>query len=256
MTVAVCLIAAACGDDGDAGADSGGGETPAAARLPEAKQPPEAFARELADLVADTVFRKDCKRLNAINARSVLRFECPSPENVRSDLAFLEVRDAASYGTGAIVDYRSQEAPRGASMLLFLNPNREWGVSHFGLIIEASAESSDEDSRAGYAEAIAGYIEAVREQDCKGYTQYAAIQADDRKAACEGELTRANPLTQLLKRNRDSKPEYLGGSARYGFYGLEVDKPKPAYLNFSIFRTPDGSLRPYLVTPPTFGPRP
>lgn len=253
MTVAIGLTVVACGDDGDAGAQ-GGGETPAAARLPEAKQSPAAFAREFADLVAETAVKEDCKALNAINARSVYRFPCPSPEDVRSELAFLKVRDAASYGTGALVDYRSEVSPRGATMVLFLGPDRQWGISHYGLVIEAPAESSDEPSRAGYAEAIASYLKAVREQDCKGYTQWAAILADDVKAACKGELERARPLTRVLNRNSRSKPEYLGGSETYGFYRLELDEPSPLYMHFTIFKTPKGSLRPYLVQPPTFAP--
>jgi hypothetical protein len=255
MTVVLGLTVVACGDDdgGDADAKSGG-ETPAAARLPEAKQSPAAFARELADLVAESVTRRECKQLDAINLRSVYRFPCPQPENVRADLAFLKVRDAASYGTGAVVDYRSEEAPRGASMVLFLGPDRQWGIGHYNLITEASAESSDEESREGYAEAIAAYLEAVRERDCKGYTQWAAIRADDVKAACKGELARFKPLTEMLKRNPDDKPEYLGGSETYGFYRLEVDEPRPAYMTFTIFKTPKGSLRPYLVQPPTFAP--
>lgn len=253
MTVVACLVAAGCGDDGDADAESGG-ETAAAARLPEAKQPPEAFARELADLVAGTVRPKQCKRLNAINARSIYRFPCPSPQPVRSELGFLKVLDAASYGTGAVVDYKSDQAPRGASMVLFLGPDRQWGISHFGLLRATTAESSDEPSRSGYAQAIAGYLKAVRERDCKGYTRWAAIQAEDVKAACKQEIAGAQPLTLMLKRNPASKPEYLGGTETYGFYRLEVTRPKRAALNFSIFKTPKGSLRPYLVTPPTFAP--
>jgi hypothetical protein len=254
MTVAICLMAVSCGGDDDADADRGSGETPAAARLPEPRQTPAAFAREFADLVAESVTKRECKQLNAINLRSVYRFPCPAPENVRSDLAFLELRDAASYGTGAVVDYKSQESPRGATMLLFLGPDRQWGISHYGLVTDAPAESSDEESRDGYAEAIAGYLKAVRERDCKGYTQWAAILAEDVKAACKGELERSKLLTKLLRGDPSSKPQYLGGSASYGFYRLEIRKPRRAYMTFTVFTTPKGSLRPYLVQPPTFAP--
>jgi hypothetical protein len=252
IAVLVCLIAAGCGDDGDADAESGG-ETAAAAQLRDPKQPPEAFARELAKLVADTLTRKDCEGLDAINARSLYRFQCPSPDNVRTELAFFKVLDAASFGTGAVVDYKTEQAPRGASMVLFLGPNREWGLSHFGLIRQDTAESSDADSREGYAEAMNGYLEAVRERDCKGYTRYAAILADDVKAACKPELKAATRLTQLLNRNR-AKPRYLGGNGTYGFYRLTLSKPTPTHLTFSVIRTPKGSLRPYLVQPATFAP--
>jgi hypothetical protein len=252
-TVLVCAIAVGCGDDGDADAESGGGETAAAARLPDAKQSPEAFARRLATLVADTISRKDCEDLDAINGRSLYRFECPSPDAVRSELAFLKVRDAATFGTGAVVDYRTEQARQGASMVLFLSPDREWGLSNFGLIIQDAAESSDEDSREGYAEAMRGYLDAIRERDCKGYTRYAAIETDDLKAACKPELAAAKRLTQLLNRNR-AEPQYLGGNGTYGFYRLVLSKPAPTYLTFSVIKTPKGSLRPYLVQRPTFAP--
>jgi len=253
MTVVLGLTTAGCGD-GDADADSGGGPTAVAERLPDAKQTPTEFARELADLVAETFSPKDCKRLNAINARSLYRFPCPAPDNVRSELGFLKVRDAASFGTGAVVDYRTDQAPQGASMVLFLGPDREWGLGQFGLIIFESAESSDDDNREGYAEAMDGYLEAVRKQDCKGYTRYAAILADDVKAACKRELAGARRLTGLLNRNPESRPQYLGGSGTYGFYRLELEKPTPTYLTFSVIETPKGSLRPYLVQAPTFAP--
>lgn len=254
IAVLACLTAAGCGDGGDADADDGGGETAAAAQLPNAKQSPAEFARELAHLIADTLRPKGCKRLNAINARSTYRFECPSPDNVRNEFAFLRVRHAASFGTGAVVDYTTEQATRGASMLLFLGPDLQWGISHYNMLIEEGAESSDDGNREGYDEAMAGYLEAVRKQDCKGYTRYAAILSDDEQAACKGELARSRRLTRLLNRNRAARPQYLGGNATYGFYRLELPVPTPTNLTFSVIEMPKGSLRPYLVQMPTFAP--
>lgn len=253
FAVAICLAAAGCGgDDGD-----DGGDATAAVSLPPAKQSPEAFARELAKLVSTSERKRDCKRLNAINARSLYRFPCPLPEPARATFAFLKVLDSAAHGTGAVVDYKSEESPDGASMVLFQSPKREWGVSHFGLLSEAPAESDDGDSRDGYDKAIAGYLKAVRERNCDDYTEYAAmgdIEAKDLQAACKRAMPATKQMAGQLKANPGAEPQYLGGSETYGFYRLELKKPKPMNLHFSVFKTPEGTLRPFLVQAPTFAP--
>lgn len=253
-TVAVCLVASGCGGDSDA--DAGGGETPAGERAPDAKQSPAAFARELADLIADTTERKDCKPLDAITLRSTYRFECPSPETVRADMAFFEVTKAVRYGTGAVLEYKSETARQGGTMILFLGPDREWGLSHFKLVTESPADSSDADSRAGYAHATRNYLRAVRERDCKRFTDYAAIQSPTPEAACKVELPGTKLLARLLRRNPDSEPVYLGGSEDFGFFRLELERPTPAYVTLTVFKTPEGSLRPFAVQPPTYAPGP
>jgi hypothetical protein len=253
FAVAICLVAVGCGDDD--GEDAG--QATAAAGVPAPKQSPEAFARELANLISETARKRDCKPLDAINARSLYRFPCPSPEPVRGNFAFLEVLDSATHGTGAVVDYKSEESPRGASMVLYQAPDREWGISHFGLFTEASAESDDTASRGGYDEAITGYLQAVRERDCDNYTEYAAmgdVKAEDLPAACRRAMPATKRLGATLRANRGTKPIYLGGSDTYGFYRLELEKPKPLYLHFTVFKTPEGTLRPFLVQTPTFAP--
>lgn len=254
MTVAICPLAVGCGDESNGDPRA---ETPAAARAPDAKQSPEAFARDLAELVANTTRRKDCKPLDAINARSFYRFPCPSLDSVRTEMTFLKVLNGATYGTGAVLEYKSGETPPGGgTMVLFLAPNREWGLSRFNLITESSADSSDEDSRAGYERTATGYLRAIRERDCKGYTDYAAIQSRTPAAACKRELPATEPIARILRANPDSKPQYLGGSKDFGFFSLELEEPKPAYYTMGVFKTPDGSLRPFLVQFLTFAPPP
>ena len=68
FAVGICLTAAGCGGDGGDGQDA-----TAAVRLPPAKQSPEAFAREFAKLLSTAERKRDCKRINAINARSLYR---------------------------------------------------------------------------------------------------------------------------------------------------------------------------------------
>lgn len=252
LAVAVFAIAG-CGDDssGESNApaaetsDSGDATTAGTATPP--KDSPAAFASQLSELVAAAKTKRDCKALNAINRRSVYGFACPSSAEVRESLARFEVVDAARYGTGGVVDYKSGRSPDGATMLTFLAPNGKWATNRFGILTDPTVGTSDEDDRSGYEKAALGYLKAVQERDCDAYNNYALGSTDDDKVVCKEDFPRTQGLARLIEGNPGAKPEYLGGNGTFGFLRLKTASPTPRAFTISVLDTPPGSVNPYVV---------
>jgi hypothetical protein len=259
ITVVVAITAMAvtgCGED-NGGSDGNGGADDAAAQTdgpPEAGSP-AAFAIDFAKLLANSDDPKSCKALAAVNRRSITRFLCPASEETRTSMALFEVLDSATYGTGGLVEYRSKKTDR-ATILVYRSEGGEWGISRFGIINDPSVDTSDEENRDGYDETVNGYLTAVRERKCDEFAKYAAVKSKNREKACATDFKSTEALGKLLSRNPDAKPEYLGGNGTYGFYGLRLDQPKPAYMTISIIKTPKGTLRPFIVLDVAPGPTP
>lgn len=244
--VAACVVAAGC-DGGD------DGRTPAATQVSQAKGSPARLAERLGELLAQTTSKKDCKPLERISRRSLESFACPPTSELRRSMASLEVTGAAVYGTGAVVDYRSGAADEGA-MVMFLDPDRKWAVSRFGLLQQPSAGTSDEESRPGFDRAVAGFLRAARQRDCDLFRKHFATFSADPKAVCLREFQQTRELGQALEASGAPAPDYLGGNEAFGFYALRLAKPEPRYLTISVIKTTSGSLRPFLVLNAAPGP--
>jgi lysophospholipase L1-like esterase len=241
------LLAGGCGDGGD--------EAPAvAANAP--KTPPEAAAKKLARLLSETKTGKQCKPVVEINKRSEYIFLCPPLKEVRQSMGRFEVVAAQPYGTGAVVDYRTKIANRGASMLLFAAPDGQWGFSRFGLEYDPSVGTSDEDSRAGFDAVVKKYLSAVRERDCKRFDRYAVTESDKPREVCGKQFPKTAAFGKALAASPRAKPRYMGGNERFGFYGLTLTEPKPSYRTISVIKLTQGAIPPYLVLDAVKGPLP
>jgi len=213
----------------------------------EANEPPKPFIERIAKLLATASTKKDCVQLDATNERSTFRFECPAQKRLRRSMARFEVLGAAEYGTGAVVDYKSRKVENGA-ILLFVAPDRSWGISRFGILTKPSTKTSDDDSRQGYADILDDYLAAVRERDCDAYMDVAFTDGKKKEEVCQTIFATTEQLAKRLKQNPSAEPEYQGGNATYGFYTLETARPKAENSTFSIVRSPDPkSSRPYAV---------
>jgi hypothetical protein len=148
----------------------------------------------------------------------------------------LKVVAVEEHGTGAVVDYRSGREPDGAAALLFVDGNRQWAISRFGVLSEPSVGTSDAGSRAGYDRAVADYITAVEERDCKAFEKVAYTDGRSGKAVCKGDFVDTKDLAKRLAADRDAKPTYQGGNRTYGFYVLKMAKPKPVRATISVVR--------------------
>jgi hypothetical protein len=246
--VAVAAIAALAiggcgGDDGDStakGRDS--------VDFSAANEPPRTFVQRTANLLETSTDKDDCAGIADVNRHSLVQFECPSPRALSKSMKSFKIVGAEEYGTGAVVDYKSGGVKDGAAILMFVAPDRKWGISRFGVVTLPSTRSSDTGSREGYDRTVKAYLAAVRKRDCKAF-QAVAFTTDDREGdVCETLFASTAELGKRLKKDPSAKPRYLGGNGTYGFYSIETEYPVPTLTNetISVIRT-DGASKPYLV---------
>jgi hypothetical protein len=242
---AFALMIAGCGDDGDSTAATATGLDTEPAQLVSKMLAEASVAKK----------QKDCTFVATVNLRSTAKVICPANlPGIRKRTRGIGLTDAAVYGTGAVVDYRSPEARGGASILLFRNKQGLWSLSDFGLVVDESVGSSDEDAKEDSRAAVDSYLEAVRSRNCQAFFKYARTFASDVRKACKQELPATRPLAAALEANPDVSPRYLGGNAGFGFYAIETTKPRPAYYTISTAATPEGALRPHVVLSAQPGP--
>lgn len=242
-------VAGGCGGGDD---ESTAKEEPT--QVSAAAESAESFIMRMTRLVATTTRKKDCTLLEGINARSATRFTCPAPKELRDSMERFEVVGVEEYGTGAIVDYKSGSVKDGAAIVLTVAPDRNWATGRFGILTKPSTETSDEESREGYAEALDEFLTAVRERDCDAYVDITFNGDDKKDVVCKESFPLTKRMTRLMKKNPDAKPRYEGGNESYGFYSLEFAKPQPASFTISIAKADAKGPRPYVVLDATPGP--
>jgi hypothetical protein len=243
------LLAAAAGC-GMAGCGGGDDESDAQQRptIAIASEPPDSFIQRTAKLLETASRKRDCQPLEAVNSRSITRFDCPAPAKMRRSMGKFEIVGTGVYGTGAVIDYRSGAAKDGASVVLTVGPDRNWAIGRFGVGTDPSARTDDGDSRAGFEDAVDSYLGAVREQDCAAFFAVTVTVESDQKKACKSQLPATKPLQQRLKDDPAAKPSYEGGNAKYGFFTIETRKPDPTASTISVIRVEeDGEEDTYLV---------
>lgn len=238
--VAAALTGVGCGDD-----ESTAGSKPISYSM--ASEPAQAFAERLAKLLETTVKKADCPQLDAINGRSLTRFSCPPSKGLRKSMARFEVVGGKEYGPGAVVDYTSGKIDDGAAIVLYAAPDRNWGVSRFGVVTKPSTRTSDAQSRAGFRRTVDAYLAAIHDRDCKAFVAVAFTDNKSRASACKQIFPATIPLSKRLKDNPAAKPKYEGGNATYGFFSLETRKPVPANLTISVVADEGSPNAPYLV---------
>lgn len=236
-TAAFCLAVTGCGDS-DAG-DSGAAAATAGS--------PEQYTRNVANLLATTADKKGCKQLDAVNRAASVRFDCPYPKDGRRSLAKFKVVDSAVYGTGAVVDYTSGQAPQGGSVALVESPKGTWAISRFGILGGPTVGTKDAPSKAGFDRALAGYLDTVRKGDCKAYDSYTANGIEDEGFVCAVEFLKTKALAKALKADPGLRPRYVGGNKQFGFYSLSTKKPAPLSLTIVAVKSGPDATRPYQI---------
>jgi hypothetical protein len=238
--IAMTVGTVSCGGDGDSQAE----DKP---EFSAASEPPKTFITRMAKLLETAKRKSDCVELELISARSLTRFQCPAPKPLRKSMARFEVVDAEEYGTSAVVEYKSGEVKDGATIVLFVTPNRSWGVGRFGVIADSPLETDDEESRPGFDAAVNAYLEAVRKRDCAAFIDYAEVGTKSKTVVCNTSFPSTKPLAKRLKADPTARPKYQGGNAMFGFYTLETRKPKPQNVTISLAKATAKSAQPYVV---------
>jgi hypothetical protein len=240
LLVATVAIGGCGGDDGDSTAS----DRP---RFSAATEPTHVFIRRMVNLLETTTVKKDCAQLEQINKRSYVRFPCPPAKELRDSMADFELVGAKEYGTGGVVDYRSGAAKDGAAIVLFVAPDRNWGISKFGLVTEPSTKSDDEDSREGFEAAVEDYLTAVRDRDCQAFQEATFIDPRLKKSEiCTKALAGTKKLAERLNEHPRVEPRYEGGNASYGFFTFETTKPDEN-LTISVLKAGAGDDASYQV---------
>lgn len=246
LTSAACLaavvLAIGCGDDGGDGEKVVSGKR----EILLASEPPRMFAERLAKLLATTAHKRDCLEIEQLNTRSSVPFGCPAPASLRRSMRRFEIVGADSYGSGAVVDYRSGELRDGAAILLVTARDRQWGVTRIGMLTEPSTGTSDAETRAGYVDAVERLLAAVRDRDCEAFEEVMFVDPGT-KDVCGTVFVSTEPLARRLRDDPDAKPRYVGGNGTYGFVELETRKPEPENVTISVLRNPAREQAAYVV---------
>lgn len=226
---AIAVGAAGCGGDEEESKAQG-------QEFALANEPAGVFMRRTAKLLATTKARKDCQELDAVNAQSTLRFSCPPDKKLRASMKDFEIVGAATYGTGAVIDYKSGEVGGGATIVLFVAPNRNWGIARFGVLTEPSTDTSDDETREKYDETVEAYFAAIRDRDCAAFMKVAFISSEIEKGFCKKRFPGTKALAKRLRANPSDEPVYQGGNGTYGFYKFETAKPTPSNVTISVVK--------------------
>jgi hypothetical protein len=229
------------------GCGDGDGDTTATAQAgPPPKGSPAAVAQKLLSVVESAKTNADCKPVRPIIVRSAQKIVCP-PLPQLGVVTDFQIVGGAAYGTGAVVDYKTAKRPEGASMTMFRAPDGKWGVSRFGLLYEPSVGTSDESNREDYEKVVSAYLNAVRDRDCDAFIENAVTNPKARVPTCRGEFMRTMWLAKALRANPGATPRYLGGNEVFGFYGLQLDQPKPLNVTIDMVKTTKGAAVPFIV---------
>lgn len=220
---AALLVALGVGCGGDDGDSTAASEGP---KFSSANEPVGVFIKRFVKLLETTERRADCPQLDEISARSYVRFSCPPGKALRKSMRSFEIVGAKEYGSGGVVDYKSGKVEDGAAIVLFVAPDRNWGVGRFGVVTPPSTKTTDEDSREGFEEALDDYFAAVRDRDCAGFQKVAFVDpAVKTKDICTKVFGATKELATRLRESPDVEPKYEGGNASYGFFSYETEKP-------------------------------
>lgn len=244
-------VAAGCGGGDD---ESTANDEPV--EVSAASEPAKVFAERMAKLLETTTAKKDCAPLEQIVSRSATQLPCPAPKKFRDSMASFEIVGAEEYGTSAIVDYKSGNVKEGAAIVLAVAPDRGWGVSRFGILTKPSTETSDAENREGYAKAVDEFLTSVRERDCDAYVAVTFNGDKKKDEVCKDVFPATSKLAKTLEANPDAKPRYEGGNETYGFYTLEVAKPKRVNYTISMAEADSDKKgpRPFVVLDVTESP--
>lgn len=234
------FAAAGCGGDGGDSAD---------AESNGLSSGPAKLVKTMAGDAATAKSAKDCKFVAAVNRRSPSKTICPPfTDDNRKAIRRTKLVSSATYGSlAAVVDYTSPNARKGASIVLYRNPKGQWTIGRWGLLNGPTVGTDDSEAREGSSEVVDRYLTAVRARDCESFLKYAAASSSDPKVACKQEFAATKPVADTIRADPDATPKYVGGNEAFGFYRLDVSRPKPASYVISTTETPSGALRPYVV---------
>lgn len=246
LVAIACFVAAGCGGDGGDG--GGGGDASAAADAPEPRTH-QAFATQVAELLAGAEDEGDCARLEEIDRRSSADLSCPAPEALRTRMGEFEPVDALLLYTdrAGIVRYRPGESGAVTSMVLLKDYRNLWTVQQLDIGPEQAPANAPGEGAPSMDRAIDGYERAVRERDCEGIARFAYRPAGAPRPSCEARLAATARLVKVMKGDPGQRPALNGATRDFGFYSMTAYHPTATHHTFTVVRTTGGGDDRYFV---------
>jgi hypothetical protein len=242
IAATACVVVAGCGgSDGDA---------PAAADAPEPRSS-QAFAEQLAEVLADADDRQGCRRIEEINRRSPEELSCPAGDAVRDRMDSFEIVNSSTFAFDrvAVVDYEPAQSGPTDTMVLIKDYDELWTVARFGLDPERAPANRPGDGDLSVKQAMGRYERAVRERDCRELSRITYRPAGTPPPSCREQLAATRRLARVLKVDPGQRPAFAGGEERFGIYSLTAygaDAYRSHYT-FTVIRVPIGDEDRFVV---------
>jgi hypothetical protein len=228
ILAATCVLAAGCGGDDD----------PAAADMPEPRTY-KAFAKHVAQLLAEADDDGDCERLETIGQRSLAELPCPAPESLRERMGDFEVVDAGIFTSNraGVVDYRPAKDGGTTSMILLLGSGGRWTVQNLDVDPKRTPANTPGDGDSVLRRAMLRYEAAVRRRDCEELIRLTYRPAGAPRPGCEDRLAATAELAKVLKGDPGQRPSYNGGNEDFSFYSLTAYHPEATHHTLTMIQT-------------------
>jgi hypothetical protein len=104
---------------------------------------------------------------------------------------------------------------------------------------------TEPDDDAAREEIVNRFIEAIRSKDCDTYFKLGLTPTQDKKTECRIEFDPKTKVQPQLAADPKAKPEPLGGTEAFGFYGLSSDPGH--YRTIVLVPGPPGGDPKYLA---------
>ena len=239
-------IWAGCGGDDGAGA----GKTGTATTASPASGPPEAAEplAESAERLERAVAQGSCGPLARLLLHSATRGtsptaltdpptaqECTYVKNeARISLAGLEVTEVDEFSPAGVTDGTGTRSPRGGVLAVawVLDRDGSWKAV-FNAILKRPQAGISPDPVTKFDANAQRFVTATATRDCDGmwrllnvFSRFVRDNDGDKAKFCKGlPASYDNPRNGIadLAKNPDARPQLIGGTADFGFYGVELD---------------------------------
>ncbi|MEK6277700.1 MAG: hypothetical protein AABM29_06800 [Actinomycetota bacterium] len=228
---ALALVAVMAGCDG--GKSAGDAPRPA--------QSLGAFANQ----VEAAVTSPSCRPIDRLTTAGQLSIPCPRKfAGQRSAFRGFRVRGVEDYYTGGVIDFTDHQAPRGATWVTALDRQSRWTIVAAPILGHPTVGTKPADE-AAFREAVDGFLEAVRDNDCGALQVFLAPPPNDIQGVpCQTRLLKFAELRVQLAEHPDAEPVSLGGNRQLFFYGLYTGTQ---YRTLPVIETGPGAVHPYQV---------
>jgi hypothetical protein len=197
------------------------GAPPAAAASRPSIAPAEGISRFVARYRAAVAAlqARDCAKLAAFNRST--GYPIPCNDLARQLLGNFRIVGYAQFGTGALVDFVDNEAPRGATAIFGVGPNRRFQVFTEQILGRGEVGTRATPARlTRFSSAARAAVLAVQRRNCTVFFNTWYTGPLTRAEACRQAFSPAGGFHRELAADPAAQPERIGGTSSIQFYRL------------------------------------